>query len=100
MNNELKNEWEIWSEGYMATGEHGTATFEGKFKGKTFDEAVENYISFKEQTSWPDIRKFYTKKERYAIRDDTTGRMPIKVVHAIWACRLFDNEKEARESFG
>ena len=34
-------EWEIWSEGYSATGEHSGAHFHGKFPGETFDDAVE-----------------------------------------------------------
>src|SRR6185369_9559955 len=32
-------EYEVWTEGYSATGEHGTASFEGKILAKNFDEA-------------------------------------------------------------
>ena len=38
-------EFEIWMEGYAATGEHGTAHMIGKGFGSTFDEAVKDYMS-------------------------------------------------------
>ena len=38
-------EFEIWMEGYAATGEHGTAQMIGKGFGSTFDEAVKDYMS-------------------------------------------------------
>lgn len=88
MDKEIKN-WEVWSEGYAATGEHGTALLEGVYKGETFDDAVEDYLKVKEATSWPDIRTYYSKM-------DSNG----SVVHSIWGCRLFKTETEARQSFG
>lgn len=78
-------QWEIWMEGYMATEEHSQAQFLGEYPGETFDDAV----------------KAYADEE---IRD--TGKTNVEFnrfgqgEHAIWACRLFDNEKDARKSFG
>jgi hypothetical protein len=92
-------EWEIWTEGYRATGEHADASFDGKFPGETFDEAVENYLKEREATNFHDIRSYYRKSEMYTGRN-TDGIMELKTVHSIWACRLFDNEADARKSFG
>lgn len=94
-----EKEWDIWCEGYQATGEYSTANFEGKFVGDNFDEAVENYLSSKERTDFPDIRKYYTKTERYGERN-SDGVMPKITWHSIWACRLYDNETDARKGFG
>jgi hypothetical protein len=90
-------DFEIWTEGYAATGEHGTASFEGTFKADTFDEAVESYLNIKEAGSWPDIRKYYRKGGTRIVDsklvDHTDG-------HYIWGCQLYDNETDARKSFG
>lgn len=82
-------EFEIWSEGYRATGEEGFATLDGKFEAETFDEAVEKYLIHKENTDWKDIRKHYEYRP-----DNERSK------HFIWACALFDNETDARKSFG
>lgn len=92
-------EWEIWMEGYSATGEHAGASFNGKFEGDTFDEAVENYLSKRETTDWPDIRQYYRKGEKFLPRN-SEGVMKIVTKHSIWACQLFNNEVDARKSFG
>jgi hypothetical protein len=87
----MAKEFEIWVEGYRATGEEGSATFLGKFPGNTFDEAVENY-----KIAHPGT---VDTREAYAPRNED-GVMPIVKIHSIWACRLFDNEADARKSFG
>ncbi len=74
-------EFEIWSEGYRATGEHGTATFHGKYAGESFDEAVEEF------------------KKHYSGRVDTSEYFGEKR-HSIWGCQLFPTESDARKSFG
>lgn len=114
-------EWEIWSEGYAATGEHSTAHFHGKAKGKTFDEACENF-------EYPeDIFKSYPlpgedpvlikKGEKLNLDKESDGSFrrgsfrgyiepgvdraeKMKGNYSIWACELFPTEAEARESFG
>lgn len=92
-------EFEVWSEGYAATGEHGEATFGGKFMANDFDGAVEKYLKQKQETDFPDVMKYYSKNERFAERNNE-GIMPKIIVHSIWGCRLFDNETDARKSFG
>lgn len=86
-------EWEIWSEGYRATGEHGTATYEGKWEGETFDDAVGKYVYIK------DLGHLYESGKRFLPRNED-GIMKEVAVHRIWGCRLFDNEADARASFG
>lgn len=84
-------EFEIWSEGYRATGEDGDATFHGKYPGETFDEAVEyansqstlNAERYTPECFWP--------REAYNNRRSNWK---------IWGCALFDNEADARKSFG
>lgn len=72
-------EWEVWIEGYAATGGSGTASFEGVYKGETFKNAVESMMKDKQ---W-NIEGYYN---------------PERLTY--WACRFFDNETDARKSFG
>ena len=72
--------WQVWSEGYMATGESSTATLHGTFDGETFKDAV---IAFRDS-----LTDEYSKK---CINIDKL---------TFWGCRFFDNESDARKSFG
>ena len=76
-------EFEIWSEGYAATGERATAFRIGVGRGADFAAAVKDWYS-----TIPDAQK------RYGILDTRNGRP------ALWRCKLFDNERDARKSFG
>lgn len=76
----MEKEFEVWTEGYAATGETGTATFHGKFKGKTFKDAVKSWAN-----------KLINP---YDIRCVNLDNM------SFWCCRFFDNEKDARKSHG
>ncbi len=69
---------EVWSEGFAATGQSGTATCYGRFPGETFRDAV---IAWR--TTLGNDAEF-VELERLSF----------------WCCRLFDNEAQARESFG
>lgn len=71
---------EIWSEGYAATGDRGFAELLGVVYAENFDEAIDKYLS---------INKVMQTNYRL-----TDGH------HFIWGCRLFDNEADARKSFG
>lgn len=72
--------FEVWSEGYRATGESGTAMLHGKFEGETFKDAV---IAYKDTVT------------------DLYSRSCIDVENLkFWGCRFFDNELDARKSFG
>ena len=70
--------FEIWSEGFAATGQSGPATFHGYSWGKDFSDAV---------------NRFADRNEKFA-RDYRVGEL------TYWGCRLFDNESDARRSFG
>lgn len=70
---ELKT-YTIWAEGYAATGQSGTAQVMGQATGKTFKEACD---------------KLFAGDKLY---NPNTLRY--------WGCNLFDNETEARKSFG
>ena len=72
--------FEIWSEGYVLQGNSSKAIFHGKFNGNTFKDAL---IAFKES-----MNDEYSKK-------------CIDVENSkFWGCKLFDNENDARKSFG
>ncbi len=71
--------FEIWSEGYRATGESGVATLHGTGQGETFLEACDNYARLH-----PTFAEYYR-----------SGAHP-----SYWACRLYDNESDARKAFG
>lgn len=73
--------FDIWSEGYRATGEWAEATFHGTFEGETLDEAVRNF-----RDSNPEDAQYLDKMP--------DGRW------AYWGCYIFDNEGDAREAFG
>ena len=73
-----EKEFDIWVEGYRATGESQTAQYFGKQKGFSLADACRRYAE-----SHPSDASFWNK--------DFT---------AYWACRVFDNEADARKSFG
>jgi hypothetical protein len=72
--------YEIWSEGFRATGESGEARLEGIIEADTFLEACDKLAAIKE----------WDKRPGYYNRDHLT----------VWGCRLFTSEGEARRSFG
>ena len=74
----MKHQFEIWSEGYSVTGNYSGAHFHGTVEAENFDEAV--------------MRKF-EKNETFHY--DTVNHK-----HTLWGCRIFDNETDARRSFG
>lgn len=86
------NTFEIWMEGYIATGEHGTAQLIGHGDGETFDDAVKDYMKKN-----PDhIIEEYSQRNFSTEKDYENRRSNWK----IWGCALFDNEYKAREAFG
>ena len=71
--------FEIWMEGFAITGQRAVAQKLGEAYGATFEDAIKNYMS---------------KNLDHGIQhDDNRG-------YHIWACKLYDNEKDARKSFG
>lgn len=76
--------FEIWSEGYRATGESGTAHLHGKEEATSFEEAL--------------LLHALRNEEFYKYLDHKPSSKGSNYTY--WACRLFDNEKDARKSFG
>jgi len=77
-NGDRMKRFEIWSEGYAATGQSSGAIQIGIAGGHTFQEACKNWA-----------RVYCTSPECYN---------PDR--NAYWGCKLFDNEAEARRRFG
>ncbi len=73
-----QQKFEIWSEGYAATGDSGSAHFHGTAIGENFKDAC---ISFSNSNS--EFKEYFD---------------PSRMTY--WGCELFDNEIEARKSFG
>lgn len=76
-NRPMKN-WEIWCEGYSATGDSGTHHKIGEALGITFKNACDAYAERHEA-----FRKFYDFDR-----------------NTYWGCRLFPTAEEAARSFG
>lgn len=74
--------YEIWSEGYKATGDSCGATKLGSAEGKDFADACKNFY----QGLPPGQKRWYHLVEG--------------VPKTFYGCRLFDNEADARQSFG
>jgi hypothetical protein len=69
--------YQIWMEGYAATGDHAPAEFCGEYEAESFAEAC---------AAW--------NKERGESGYFNTNTL------TYWGCRFFDNETDARRSFG
>ena len=69
--------FDLWMEGYRATCEGSDATYIGTYYADTFEEACKMYAKFK------------------GITLGTHGGML-----ADWGRRIFDNEDDARKSYG
>jgi hypothetical protein len=74
-----ERDFQIWAEGYQATGEHAPARLVGTQTAYSFHDACVKQYEAAEHHS-----KTYWNSDRTAI----------------WGCRLFDNEADARKSFG
>lgn len=73
----------LWVEGYAATGDHGEAMFLGTYGADTFDDAVQKWNTEK------------NAKNNYGeLKQHNDGTW------TVWGCRIFDNERSARRSFG
>jgi hypothetical protein len=88
--------WEIWSEGFRATEEHATAQKLGEAEGETFKDACDAYVR---ANSWARTAGY---KRDYKPSDMMPGYEHLAADHppTIWGCNLFDNEADARKSFG
>ncbi len=66
--------FDVWEEGYVITGNSANASFNCTVEGDSFKEAC---------------MERYREDETYDPERNTR-----------WGCRLFDNEVDARKSFG
>ncbi|MCA1026984.1 hypothetical protein LCM23_12860 [Cytobacillus kochii] len=71
-------DFDIWCEGYRATGQSGGATLLGHCTGKDLKEACENLAK---------------KDEGFACYFNSE-------MMTFWGYRIFDNSADARRSFG
>ncbi len=88
--------FDIWVEGYSATGEHSDAQLLtkdiGKIEANTFDEAIEKYMKLVPNHGInKETRNGYISDEAFKNRRSNWN---------IWACKLFPDEETARKSFG
>jgi len=96
-------EWEIWIEGYSITGNSAEASLIGKAFGETFEEACRNFEQPENiMRVWPmpnedPILTHKGEKLKLDLNKDGSLRNGRP---SIWACKLFDNEADARKSFG
>lgn len=74
----MTKKWEIWAEGFRFNHDEGHASLMGTQEAETFKEAC----------------------DLLAARDRGFERSynPDRLTH--WGCRLFDNEADARKTFG
>ncbi|MCH7312897.1 hypothetical protein [Acinetobacter sp. ANC 3882] len=72
--------YQVWLEGYAATGEHQPAQFVDGVDAVSFVDAVKSALQNKE----------WDMKYLNIVRDN-----PV-----YWGCRFYDNEEEARKAFG
>ena len=94
---ELK-EYEVWVEGYSATGESGKAYLAGKCMGRNFGQAC-HYIMCKNKLELIENENLFPSHEytssSIGCRWDYD---PYKF--SLWGCRLFWNEKLAKKLKG
>lgn len=74
-------EYEVWMEGYSATGEHGTHHLIGKVKANSFKEACD--IAIKNWCTKRDYKLYWDSKQL-----------------TFWGCKCYDNEADAAKNFG
>jgi hypothetical protein len=70
--------FEVWNEGYACTGNSGTAQFLGTEEADSFQEACKKALI---RNGW-NMSYYDEENNRY------------------WGCWFFDNEVDARKSFG
>lgn len=73
--------FDVWSEGYAATGQSSRAIYHGKYEGIDFKDAVANFT-----------KTLDAKTQSYINLETDPPRF--------WGCRFFDNEIDARKFCG
>jgi DNA-binding Lrp family transcriptional regulator len=75
----MKKKIQVWSSGYIATGEHGEATFHAEVEAESLDEACEKLSHDPSHAKW---------------LSKANGRW------GYYACLIYDNETDARKVYG
>ena len=84
--------FQIWMEGFAATGQSQDAHYIGESKGEDFADACNNF-------TYPnDIKNL--SDEVIVKKGDKLKLDEHRDYPCIWACRLYDNETDARKYFG
>lgn len=91
----ILKEYEVWSEGYSATGEHSGCIFEGKATARNFAQACDivmckKHLEWIEKVNHPEYRGYEPPRK--------WDYDPNKL--SVWACRLFWSKELASKSFG
>ncbi len=71
--------WSLWTEGYIVTGQSSRAQYHGEFTAETLLDAVQ---AFKTTLTTSDAALIDLQRLTW------------------WGCKFFDNETDARKSFG
>lgn len=77
-------QYSLWLEGFQATGNDSAAVYLGTFTATSFVEACKQWHSTLSENN----------KTNYPLNIDESG------IVTYWSCRIFDNELDARKSFG
>ena len=72
--------YELWMEGYSATGQHAPAQYLGSYTADSFRNAC---------ITWNSLHN----------RDKGYGDFDI-INLSVWGCSIYDNEQDARRGFG
>lgn len=88
-------EYEVWMEGYAATGESSGATLIGKCMARNFAQAC-HYIMCKWKLDT--IEKENSVGNTQYVNSDRWDYNPREL--SLWACKLYWSEELARKSFG
>lgn len=75
--------YDVWMEGYRATGEQIAAQYLGSVDRPTFTEACDAIMQVKRSEEKWEVNKYYDRSKL-----------------TYWGCRLFETEAAARKSFG
>lgn len=73
-------EYEVWMEGYVATGERGKHRLVGKYEAESFPEACKKAALDLARGDIPTYYRYFDEKK-----------------NSWWACRFFDNEADSME---
>ena len=97
----MKN-FQIWIEGYAATGEHSTASYVGESEGETFLDACKNFRYPKDIVREWDGAVLIKAGSELPMDKNADGSLRLNRLGnpTSWACGYYDNEADARKYFG